>query len=144
MYDHPAVFVALRAVLQSVTGLRTAGIEQLDTLLAEHGCDRGLAAAAVAALIDAGLPRAIEHCRQHSATSDDFRRHFEQWFDGFRTLKFLHALRDKGYPDLALRALAGNIPAFWPELEGDPTEPRQWLRAARRHLGWHCRDREYS
>ena len=144
MYDHPHVFVALRAVQQSVTGLRSAGIEQLDTLLEEHGCDSALAAAAAAALINAGLPRALEHCRQHSSTGDDFRRHFEQWFDGFRTLKFLHALRDSGYPDLALGELAENVPIFWPDLAGDPRQPKQWLRAARRHLGWHCRDPEYS
>jgi len=28
------------------------------------------------------------------------RRHLHTWFDGFRTLKFIHALRDQAYPSL--------------------------------------------
>ena len=142
MYYHPDAFVALRALLQGVASIRSTGVDQLDSMLAEHGCDTALAAASAVALIDAGLPGAIAHCRQHSSTSDDFCRHFQQWFDGFRTLKFVHALRDNGCPDLTLPELAAARPAFWPKLSGDPALPAEWLRAARRHLGWHCRDRE--
>jgi hypothetical protein len=143
LYYHPDTFVALRALLQSIAALREGSLERLTTLLEERGCDRQLAAAATAALVAAGLPGAVEHCRRHGATDEDFERHFQQWFDGFRTLKFLHALRDNGYPELALRELAGVCPTFWPAPAGDPAQPLAWLRAARRHLGWHCHDPEY-
>ena len=78
MYYHPDAFVALRALLQGVASMRSTGVDQLDSMLAEHGCDTALAAASAAALIDAGLPGAVAHCRQHSSTIDDFCRHFHR------------------------------------------------------------------
>ncbi len=142
MYYHPDTFAALRALLHSVPQLRAADTTDLEAVLTANGCDSLLAGAAASALHAAGLAVALTHCRSHSTSDADFLRHFHQWFDGFRTLKFLHRLRDDGSPDLTLQGLAEARPAFWPPLSGDAALPGEWLRAARQHLGWHCRDRE--
>ena len=43
----------------------------------------------------------IHRIRKHSSNSTNFRKHFFQWFDGFRALKFVHFARDHFY---------GNVP----------------------------------
>ena len=35
------------------------------------------------------------HCLNNSRDAIQFTRQMEAWFDGFKTLKYLHALRDK-------------------------------------------------
>ncbi len=37
---------------------------------------------------------AILHCEQNSKDGEQFKTHLTHWFDGFRTLKLLHHLRD--------------------------------------------------
>ena len=39
-----------------------------------------------------------ERLRKHSKTAEQMRQQFNAWFDGFRSLKLLHHLRDNGYP----------------------------------------------
>ena len=39
--------------------------------------------------------------QQQSSTLDQLRRQFHSWFDGFKTLKLIHHLRDHVYPDQA-------------------------------------------
>ncbi len=80
--------------------------------LAEHGDlvryaeeTRGTALAAAAETI--GMEPAIVHLTRKYAPGAVLRRHLHTWFDGLRTLRFLHALRDGGIPpvpwDEALR-----------------------------------------
>ena len=35
------------------------------------------------------------HCLNNSRDASQFTRQMDAWFDGFKTLKYLHALRDK-------------------------------------------------
>lgn len=46
--------------------------------------------------------KAIIHALQHSDTQDAFCRHLHVWFDAFRTLKFIHSLRDRALPSIPL------------------------------------------
>ncbi|MDA1122011.1 MAG: hypothetical protein O2887_16230, partial [Bacteroidetes bacterium] len=39
----------------------------------------------------------INRIQKHSSNVVNFRKHFFQWFDGFRTLKFVHFARDHFY-----------------------------------------------
>lgn len=73
-----------------------------------------LPVAAVAALRRLGIDRALQHCHAHSADPASWQKHFHQWFDGFRTLKFIHAMRDSGLPDLDLQQSRSHERSIWP------------------------------
>ena len=55
-------------------------------------------------LVSLGFERFWRHQVQQGR-SQSFARLFHTWFDGFRTLKFIHGMRDQGYPDLTLSQL---------------------------------------
>ncbi len=44
------------------------------------------------AVLDLGLTSFLQHAERQCADSRAFVRQFHQWFDGFRSLKFIHAL----------------------------------------------------
>jgi hypothetical protein len=52
-----------------------------------------------------GWYSAIAHCRQHCRTEIAFAVQLHVWFDGFRTLKFIHYLRDQLWPSLPCREI---------------------------------------
>jgi hypothetical protein len=58
-----------------------------------------------------GLRNILPHAYQQCSNSDYFQRYLWIWFDAFRTLKFIHHLRDNGFPNLliveAIESLAG-------------------------------------
>jgi hypothetical protein len=134
LFYHPDCFEALRAVLAAVPALQNHSIEHLDNLLAEAGLREELAASSTVLLRDAGLPAAIDHCRRHSRERDQFLRHFQQWFDGFRTLKFVRGLRVAWLADLSFRELRQSPPPFWPDGEG--SEPQDLLHRVQQLKGW--------
>ena len=53
-------------------------------------------ATAPRALPSARAPRALEQALGSAASTERQRRAFHNWFDAFRTLKFLHTMRDNG------------------------------------------------
>lgn len=134
LFYHPESFAALKALLLAVTGLESATNSQLAGKLIELGLEPGLAKACNTSLANLGLEKALEHCRAHSSDTSSYLRHFHQWFDGFRTLKFIHALRDSGYPNCSFDALKKSPPAFWPQ--GNHQEVEQWREAICQHWGW--------
>lgn len=52
-----------------------------------------------------GMAKAVEHAAQHSDTGSGCYRHLCVWFDAFRSLKFIHALRDQNYPSISFKQL---------------------------------------
>ena len=58
--------------------------------------------------------KAIEAMREaiarSGATRATMRRHFHTWFDAFRTLKLVHALRDAGLPSMPWRQALAEAP----------------------------------
>ena len=50
----------------------------------------------------------ISRINRHSGSFETFLKHFFQWFDGFRVLKFVHFARDHYYPNIPV-AMAANI-----------------------------------
>ena len=40
-----------------------------------------------------------EKLSANAGTPEELLRQFHRWFDGFRTLKLIHYLRDHGYPE---------------------------------------------
>ncbi len=50
----------------------------------------------------------ITHCIHQLKTSEQVRNHWLTWFDGFKTLKYVHYIRDNGYPSLSYQAWIGH------------------------------------
>ncbi len=48
-----------------------------------------------------GLEKALHHCQQQAKSPKQFEQHLWQWFDGFRTLKLVHWLREQNYPSIS-------------------------------------------
>ncbi len=123
LFYHPQCFSALRAVLATVPALRKTSALELPTLLRQHSLDTDLAQACYEALINLGLEAILEHCIRQSKSAKQFTSQFHQWFDGFRTLKFIHALRERGWKDQNLKGLSHITPTLW------PCQSDQWLSA---------------
>ena len=110
---HPGLFHHLRAWLDALEAAidqrvsMPGSADSLDALVCSHAesdsvVDPGLLRAA---LEDTGaLSSAVAAL---AAPVRTVRKRAYDTFDGFRTLKFLHALRDSGLPDLPLREALG-------------------------------------
>ncbi|MBI5092065.1 MAG: glycosyltransferase family 2 protein [Candidatus Hydrogenedentes bacterium] len=81
-----------------------------------------------------------ERLRKHSKTAEQMRQQFHGWFDGFRTLKMIHHLRDNGYPQqemfsaiaTVLGWLGGSVDGIaWDELRHNTAEQRRLLECLR-------------
>ena len=48
------------------------------------------------ALAELGIEQASRAARKTSNTQDNYNKHMHTWFDGFKTLRFIHLLRDHG------------------------------------------------
>jgi hypothetical protein len=88
---------------------------------------------------------AWENLQSNARTTKTLRAHFHGWFDGFRTLKLIHHLRDNGFPSIdtvaAVETLLGWMEIDRPisETEGDGEfERRRELLHLLRRI---CRDR---
>jgi hypothetical protein len=66
-----------------------------------------------------GVARALEHAFRQSKDLNQFCRQMNTWFDAFRTLKLIHALRDRCAPSISYAALEQN-PIFRNLLSIDP------------------------
>ncbi|UZE94853.1 hypothetical protein [Alkalimarinus alittae] len=58
---------------------------------------------AVDALNTLGFVAAFKHATIQSGTEQQFIKQMTVWFDAFKTLKFVHYMRDHGYPSLTLK-----------------------------------------
>lgn len=133
LFYHPQSFAALAALLKGLPALAARPEQDLAALLSEvkasevSGDSAAVSAGpsipikAANALTALGIESALDHCRRHASSPEHFVRHFHQWFDGFRTLKFIHALRDDGLPMRSLAQLNGLVPQLWP---AEPEERR--------------------
>ena len=54
-----------------------------------------------------------QHCYRQGRNEVQFIRQFNQWFDALRTLQFLHAIRDAGWPLQTRAQLEALQPVFW-------------------------------
>jgi hypothetical protein len=136
LFYHPACFAALRAVLESLPELALAPERDLAQLLRDRGLEPQLARQSCQALNALGVEGALQHCRQQGKSVAQFQRQFHQWFDGFRTLKFIHALRDAGWPQQTLSGLEALTPRLWPADLPTGRSVESLHYAIRQHWGW--------
>ncbi len=116
LFYHPACFAALHAVLQAVPQLKSIDTSKALPGSLLQGLHATLAEQTVQILEGMGLAQGLEHCQSHSRSLQQFQRHFHQWFDGWRTLKLIHGLRDNGWPMCSLRDLQVLSAEEWPQL----------------------------
>ena len=62
----------------------------------------------LAGLKKIGTDKALEHAFRQSSSLDQFTRQMHTWFDAFRTLKLIHALRDNHLPSVTYVSLEAN------------------------------------
>lgn len=133
IFYHPLCYAALRSLLQAVDELAAKPGSDIIALLSQQGLPMPEAETAKNALEAMGLRHALEHCRRQGKSPGGFQRHFHQWFDGFLTLKFIHALRDSGWPMQSLAQLATLQPFLWPTPDQDIEQLRS---SVERHWQW--------
>ncbi len=114
IFYHPLCFETVRIFLHAVKQLRCKSLEELESVLVENGLSIQLAKTATTSLNTMNMDKAIEHCLKQGKTESQFIRQFHQWFDGFRTLKFIHAIRDKYLPMISLRESIQLQPSLFP------------------------------
>jgi len=98
-FYHPQVFTALGEFLAQFDGLWSDDGPAPTTALGLH----------------LGLEKGLHHARSQSRSLAGYLRHLNDWFDGFRTLKSVHWLRDHQWPSLTLAELCQQpgFPAIW-------------------------------
>ncbi len=135
-FYHPMCFKALRIFLSVVPDLLAVDLAAVPDMLAAQGLDHGQAAVLAAILRSMALQGAITHCRTHARTQDQFMVQFHQWFDAFRTLKLIHALRDELWPACSLREMASLKPRLWPSDPEEDVEIDALRAGVRNHWHW--------
>jgi len=97
-FYHPVVFELLRLWLQSLPAIWQSGSSELTTALFERlpgdADQQGKYESLLECLGAIKTDRALEHAFRQSRNQDQFLRQMHTWFDAFRTLKLIHALRD--------------------------------------------------
>jgi len=91
LFYHPEIFAQLKTWLHTLPKLFDCTLEELT-----------LKESTLETLLEMNIKTAIEHAKTQSHSETAFSRHMNIWFDGFRTLKFIHILRDKGYNNITL------------------------------------------
>lgn len=104
-FYHPGVFTALGEFLG-----------QFDALWSKE--DPSSSLAALRQHLD--FAKGLSHARSQSRSQKAYLGHLHNWFDGFRTLKAVHWLRDQRWPSLTLAELCqhADYPAICKRDEG--------------------------
>ena len=140
LFYHPQCFEALRALLASIDALARNPAAELEPLLVSQGLAANLALQSRIALEAMGIEVALQHCQRQGKSPGQFQRQFHQWFDGFRSLKFIHAIRDAGWPQQSLAQLEALQPNIWPGSTPHDTAQQRYIAqlqtAIREHWGW--------
>ncbi|MEP0202282.1 MAG: hypothetical protein ABJ084_15675 [Halioglobus sp.] len=135
-FYHPACFEALKALLAECIELANETAANVNPTRLAAALPANLAEPTIAALAEMGFEDAIAHCHRQSADSTAYLQHLYQWLDGFRTLKFVHAIRAAGFADVSLNKLAGLQPNLLSLRPDQPVDVERTLSDIRRQLGW--------
>lgn len=101
---HPQVFVQLKLLLQSFNTLyESCSYEPLPNWINE------LSQASRNVLIQSGFEQAVLKIKGNCKSEHQFLQQIHGWFDGFRTLKYIHAL-ENDFPNVCLRLARETAP----------------------------------
>ena len=90
IFYHPQVFVALKTWLETMAMSQTLTLSELP-----------LPASTLKALQSIDAVKAIEAARKVSNSPLSYTKHMHTWFDAFKTLKFVHSLRDNNFQNVS-------------------------------------------
>lgn len=111
VFYHPAIFSQLKIVYATINqcwGAKEKLALRSSTDILEVLKIEGMSALLGDALDALGFPAACQHAVNQSRTELQFIKQMTVWFDAFKTLKFVHYLRDHGYSSITLKALLHN------------------------------------
>ncbi len=106
LYD-PISFVLLRRFLEHWRGARLDHVAR--------GLARAQAAALNAAIVRVGAVGALAKARRQVTSPEVLSRRLDEWFDSFRTMMFLHAIRDHGFEKRPWREALEDAPFALPD-----------------------------
>ena len=95
-YYNPEIFLELKTLLATLETLWNnlhTGSTNIETLTGNLNIS---AAKAI------GIDKFLQHASKQCKTKATFDKHFHDWFDAFRTLKFIHYLQKNEHPNLPL------------------------------------------
>ncbi len=95
LFYHPKCFFYLKKWLKTLPTLWESN--EIQSLVEDE--------LLIKCLSNIGVDEAISHASQHSKNQAGFTKHMHNWFDAFKTLKFIHNLRDMGIPSINLKDL---------------------------------------
>jgi hypothetical protein len=118
-FYHPQVFGLLQIWLRALEDF--ASSRDLDGARSRMHAAAGQWRAPLEQLsVELGLWPALEQAARHTRSAAALRLRLHTWFDGFRTLKFVHGLRNRALPSLPFReALAASPECCTPEQARD-------------------------
>lgn len=125
---HPAIFVALRRWVRAMRRM-SEGMSWAQAC-SELGPERG-------ALLAMGADRQSEVIHRTRPTCEARQRHWHTWFDGFRTLRFIHLLRETHHPSLPLEDALVLSTVLWGRLDGLTQGQEDGEAGAATQLGMH-------
>lgn len=94
IFYHPQIFVELKAWLETMALSQTSPLEELP-----------LSASSLKALHAIGAVQTIAAARKISHSTQSYNKQMNTWFDAFKTLKFVHQLRENSYPSRDMATL---------------------------------------
>jgi hypothetical protein len=111
-FYHPTVFVLLRLYLQAMSAIWNSHSDELTISVFGDAADEhdqnNQKRLLLECLKEMGMPKALQHAFRQSKDLGQFTRQMHTWFDAFRTLKLIHALRDKELSSIAYVELQAN------------------------------------
>lgn len=135
LFYHPQIFHALKLVLQTLPSFDLPANHWSDSLQAES-CDdqrlRDIMPAVIETLEQLGIADALVHCQRQGRDAQSRAKHFHTWLDGFKTLRFIHSVRDRSFSNCPLRATQQDL-NLWPICSLDT---QTLLDAVRRRWLW--------
>ncbi len=94
IFYHPQIFIELKAWLKVMPMTQAQDLDDL-----------ALSSLTLQALQTLGTAQAIVAARKISTSAPSYSKQLHTWFDAFKTLKFVHYLRDNQHPNVCIRTL---------------------------------------
>lgn len=101
LFYHPQIFYELSNWLDMINTISNDSSKSFSSQFTEIKHNQILEKT----LENIGAFPAIETAQKCSKNPHICQKHLHTWFDGFRTLKFIHAMRDIAFPSLPLREI---------------------------------------
>lgn len=124
LYYHPRIFSELKRVLAGLGNLAYTSEKATEkaTERAQEELIPGISSACKESLEAIGFYKKLPQLLKNASTSEGRLKNLHEWLDAFRTLRFVHELRDRAWPSVAEAALL----VEWQNLNPDQEQAAQF------------------